>query len=84
MASCSELEDKDDEEDEQIDSLKASPSNTDDKVIVVLEALPACMRLKHIFHFPKVMHEQIVVTVHHAKSHVDKMTDINEHAKLTT
>jgi len=38
MASCSELEDEEDEEVAQEDAQKASSSYTDDRVLTVLEA----------------------------------------------
>jgi len=43
MVSCSKPEGEDDKEDEHIDFPKASPSNTDDKVLTILEALQAGM-----------------------------------------
>ena len=49
MVSCSELEDEDDDEDAQEDLQKAFSSNTDDKVLAILEALPERMRWNEIF-----------------------------------
>lgn len=49
MVSCFVLEDEDDEEDAQEDLQKASSSNTDDRVLLVLEALLERMSWKEIF-----------------------------------
>jgi len=51
MFSCSKLEDEDDDDDEdaQDDLQKASSSNTDDKVLAILEALPKRMSWKENF-----------------------------------
>jgi len=40
MASCSKLEDKEDQEDTQEDAQKVSSLNTDDRVLTVSEAWP--------------------------------------------
>ena len=51
MTSCTELEDEEDgEEEKQEDSPKG-----DDKTLVVLEALPARMGWRQIFHLPEEM-----------------------------
>ena len=84
MVSCSELKRKDDEEDEQLDFSKVSPSNIDDKVLTILEALPAGMSWKQIFHLRKEMCEQIVFTLSHVKLYADKVKDIQESAKRKT
>jgi len=46
MVSCFELEDEDDVEDEQIDAQKASPSKTDDKVIIILRSFSSLHKLE--------------------------------------
>ena len=82
MASCSELEDEDDDEDAQEDLQKASSSNTDDRVLAILEALPERMSWKEIFQLPEEMREQVVAAMRHAKSYADKVKEVKEPAKL--
>ena len=84
MVSCSELEDENDEEDEQVDFSKVSPLNIDDKDLTVLEALPIGMSGKQIFHLPEEIHEQIVFALRHVKLYNGKVKDIKVLAKLTT
>ena len=63
MVSCSGLEDEDDEKDAQEDLQKASSSNTDDRVLAVVEALPERMSWKEIFQLPHEMREQIAAAM---------------------
>jgi len=84
MVSCSELEDRDSEEDVQDDVQEASAPSTDDKVLAVLEVLPECMSWKQIFHLPKEMREQVVIALHHAKLYADKVKAVKEPTKLPT
>ena len=63
MVSCSELEDKDDGEDAQEDLQKASSSNTNDRVLAILEASPERMSWKEIFQLPHEMREQVAAAM---------------------
>ena len=82
MASCSQLEDEEDEEHAQEDAQKASSSNTNDRVLIVFEALLECMSQKEIFQLPEEMREQVVATKRHAKSYANKVKEVKEPAKL--
>jgi len=84
MVSCSELEDEDDDEDAQKDLQKPSSSNTDDRVLIVLEALPERMSWKEIFQLPHEIREQVATAIRHAKSYADKVKEAKELAKLPT
>jgi len=84
MVSCSELEDKDGEEDVQASVQEAPAPSTDDKVLTVLKVLPEHMSWKQIFQLPENMREQVMVALHHAKLYVDKVKEVKEPAKLPT
>jgi len=82
MTSCSELEDEEDEEDTQEDAQKTSSSNTDDRDLAILEALPECMSWKEIFQLPEEMREQVVAVMCHAKLYADKTKEVKEPTRL--
>jgi len=84
MASCSKLEDEEDEEDAQEDPQKESSSNTDNRVLTILEALPERISWKENFQLPEEMHEQVVAAMRHVKSYADKVKEVKEPAKLLT
>ena len=62
ITSCFKLDD-DDEMSEEQNIKKASPSKRDDKILTILEALPAHMGWKQIFNLLEEMREQLIIGI---------------------
>ena len=70
MTLSSELDGNDDEANKEHNAKKAPPLKKDDKVVIVLEALPACTGWKQIFHLLEELCEQISITIPHGKGDI--------------
>jgi len=75
MTLCSELDDDYETKEEQNARTASSPKK-DGMVLTILEGLSAHMGWQ--FHLPEEMHEQIVVTIWHAKLFVNKENEAFE------
>ena len=74
MPSCTELEDKEDREEEKYEN---SPKG-DDKTLIVLEALPTRMGWRQIFRQSEEMHQCVATALHHPELYTNKVKNIGE------
>jgi len=72
MISCYDTEDEQEGDEERLEK----PSESEDKTLTLLEALPTCMNWRQIFNLLEEVCRHVVVALQHPKLYADKVKDV--------